>query len=326
MKEFLKVYFKEFKNFQHEDLKGDGGHRNYTRIKNANHSFILMSCGLYDLSLKKFIKTQNRLKAYVKVPQLFQYDLKKGLLLLEDLGNKSLESIYFRKGEINSLFFYQKALKQLIQIQSKISTKRQDPSFDKDFFLKEIEQAICDIEKYLFTFSKIRFIDKKKVSQFNKEFQNILEFILREEDFVFCHRDYHSRNLMLKNQQIYIIDFQDSGKGPWFYDLTSLLYDSYIPLKYKKEMSLFYLQNLPPILAKKVKKYSHLEKMIQLQFLQRGFKACGRFCAFKLENNKNSHLKYVPRTLNLLRSIAHKHSYKAIADYAQHILNTFSMP
>ena len=325
MTEFLKSYFKSLKNMRQEKLKGDGGHRSYTRIKNNDRSFILMSCGEKDLSLKKFIEIQNRLKPYVAVPQLFQYDLIKGLLLLEDLGSESLESFYIKKGEKNCIGFYKKALSQLIQMQNKALCDRKDPAFDTAFFLTEIEQAVQDIEKYLYKFSKSRLIDKKSTAGFKKQFETLLSSYFTEEDFVFCHRDYHSRNLMLKNQQVYMIDFQDSGKGPWFYDLASLLYDCYIPLKHKKELTLFYFKNLPARLKKKAKNLSHTEKMIQIQFLQRGFKACGRFCSFKLENNKSSHLHYIPRTLASLNLTARKHSYKAIAGYAQKTLDAFSI-
>ena len=45
-----------------------------------------------------------------------------------------------------------------------------------------------------------------------------------------CHRDYHSRNLMLHEGELYIIDFQDARMGPDTYDLVSLLRDSYVDL------------------------------------------------------------------------------------------------
>src|SRR5206468_2339962 len=51
---------------------------------------------------------------------------------------------------------------------------------------------------------------------------------LASEPPVLCHRDYHSRNLMLHEGQLYIIDFQDARMGPDTYDLVSLLRDSYV--------------------------------------------------------------------------------------------------
>ena len=53
---------------------------------------------------------------------------------------------------------------------------------------------------------------------------------LASEPRVLCHRDYHSRNLMLHDGSLYIIDFQDARMGPDTYDLASLLRDSYVDL------------------------------------------------------------------------------------------------
>src|SRR5207249_928400 len=46
----------------------------------------------------------------------------------------------------------------------------------------------------------------------------------------FTHRDYQSRNLMVKNGELVMIDFQDALLGPRQYDLVALLRDSYVEL------------------------------------------------------------------------------------------------
>src|SRR5438270_3506178 len=53
---------------------------------------------------------------------------------------------------------------------------------------------------------------------------------LASEPRVLCHRDYHSRNLMVHRGQLYVIDFQDARMGPDTYDLASLLRDSYVDI------------------------------------------------------------------------------------------------
>ena len=259
--DFLKSYFQTNTNnsnrdFKKSPLKGDGGHRNYSRIVRGKSQFVLMSCGERDSSLKTFISLQNRLKAHVSTPQLFKFDLKRGLILLEDLGDESLESFYLKNLEVKSFPFYKQALKQLIKLQSQVSLYKIDPLFDSSFFLKEVDQALKDIETYLQNSSSQDSTRLKNSSRLfktlKKEFQEIFSD-LKTTDFVFCHRDYHSRNLMLKNRQIYMIDFQDGGQGPWFYDLASLLYDCYIPLTNKEELYQFYFDNLPPLLKVKTK-------------------------------------------------------------------------
>jgi hypothetical protein len=44
---------------------------------------------------------------------------------------------------------------------------------------------------------------------------------------VLCHRDYHSRNLLVTASGLMVLDFQDAMSGPLFYDLASLLHDDY---------------------------------------------------------------------------------------------------
>ena len=332
--DFLKSYFRfntdksNTDSIKQNPLKGDGGHRNYRRIIKGKSRFVLMSCGEQDSSLQLFIKIQNRLKAHVSTPQLFKVDLKKGLLLMEDLGDESLEAFYLKNPETQSLFFYKQALKQLIKLQSQVPLYKTEALFDKAFFLTEVEQALKDIEKYLNHWSNqadLSFSLKNNSKNFKNlktDFQEIFSDF-KKTDLVFCHRDYHSRNLMLKNRQVYMIDFQDGGKGPWFYDLASLLYDCYIPLQNRDTLYKFYFDNLPPLLKKRTQSPSHIKKKVELQFLQRGLKACGRFCAFKLENDKDTHLKYIPKTLNLMYELAQQHSYQQIAQYTKESLNRF---
>ena len=302
-----------------EKLKGDGGHRSYTRIRKGDQTFILMSCGVEDPSLKLFIEIQRRLKDFVLVPQLFHYDLKKGLLLLEDLGSETLEDVFFQSDKKNKKVYYHQALNQLIRLQAQVKVCSEDPVFDKSFFLKEIDQAVRDLEIYLENSLENRNFDKKISQAFKKEIGEVL-LHFKSEDYVYCHRDYHSRNLMLKSGQVVMIDFQDAGQGPFFYDLSSLLYDSYVSLEEKKELLLFYFETAPAVLKEKIQSLSRLEKMTKLQFLQRGFKACGRFSAFKNENNKDTHLKYLTPTLQLLKLTAQELNYEGIYNYAHFLL------
>ena len=57
-----------------------------------------------------------------------------------------------------------------------------------------------------------------------------LAFEMSQEPRVLCHRDFHSRNLMVYKNRLYVIDLQDARMGPDTYDLASLLRDSYLEL------------------------------------------------------------------------------------------------
>lgn len=315
MEEFLKAFFSSVSNLKKEPLKGDGGHRLYVRLRQEEKTFMLMSCGVEDPSLKLFVEIQKRLNPFVLVPKIFHLDLNKGLLLLEDLGDESLEKVFFTKKKSDILSFYEQALKQLICLQGQVLCLDKDPIFKAEFFLNEMKQAILDIEKYFCDFLNGCPFDKGLLKEFNQELKELVDALPLEES-VYCHRDYHSRNLMITNGKVVMIDFQDAGKGPWCYDLSSLLYDSYTSLEEKDKLAQFYFDNLSPALKEKVKSFERVKKMVRLQFLQRGFKACGRFCAFKIEDNKQTHLKYLKPSFMLLKSTAEEMSYPSISKLA----------
>ncbi|MCY4321065.1 MAG: phosphotransferase [Bdellovibrionaceae bacterium] len=321
MQNFLKNYFLDLKDLKTISLKGDGGHRSYKRLIKGNKTFILMSCGLKDPSLKLFVDIQKRLKSYVLVPRIFQLDFEKGFLLLEDLGDKNLEHVFLKGNKSLQFSFYKKALKQLINLQDQIHLFEQDPLFDVHFFLNEIERALYDIEKYFYDVLNQRSFSKELLKNFKTEMQELLSHF-KMEDLVYCHRDFHSRNLMIKDNKVVMIDFQDAGKGPWYYDLSSLLYDSYVFLENKEELARFYFENLSLSLKTKAQSLTRVQWMVKLQFLQRGFKACGRFCAFKTEDNKDTHLKYLKPTFHLLKQTAKDMKYRGICDYIDILLQT----
>ena len=322
MDKFLKNYFSSLQNLRKEKLPGDGGHRSYTRIRSGKETFILMSCGKEDVSLRQFIEVQKRLNPFISVPKIFQEDTAQGFLLLEDLGDQSLERVFFQKGRQSSLSFYHQALIQMIELQSKIKITSSDPLFDKKFFLEENEMAIYHLQIYINHCCKkdSKALDEKSPVPLKKDMEKLLSNF-RKEDYVYCHRDFHSRNLMVKENQTVLIDFQDAGSGPWYYDLASLLYDSYVPLSLsnKTELADFYLDKTPSFLKKKACSLPHIELMTKLQFLQRGFKACGRFAAFQNMDQKSTHLKYIKPTLNLLLKTAEELSYKGICRYIRQL-------
>ena len=309
MEKFLKTYFPEAHNLKIKKLDGDGGHRSYHRIWDKDKTYILMESGENDPSLKNFIFWQKKLeKAKAPVPKLFKWDLEKGKLLLEDLGNHSLEKAFVKKEGRLKLYF--KTLENLISIQETLLPTNQSLRFDSSFLIQETQTAL---KRFQLFFQK----NSSSIPD-SSSFEEEMAIICKSLDklpFAFCHRDYHSRNLMIKEEDIFIIDFQDAGSAPFCYDLTSLLYDSYITLSLeeKKELIDFYFNKLPSALKKSVGNAEEIHHFTKLLFLQRGFKACGCFVGFSNDSNKKSHLPFVKPTLLELESIAKSLFYEKTA-------------
>src|SRR5436190_13969752 len=96
---------------------------------------------------------------------------------------------------------------------------------------------------------------------------------LASEVRVLCHRDYHSRNLMLHDGSLYIIDFQDARLGPDTYDLVSLLRDSYVDIGDRDldELVAYFLA------LKGGHDEQEFRRRFDLMALQRNLKALGTF-------------------------------------------------
>jgi N-acetylmuramate 1-kinase len=137
------------------------------------------------------------------------------------------------------------------------------------------------------------------------ELQRVAEE-LAAEPRVFCHRDYHSRNLMLHAGQLYIIDFQDARMGPDTYDLVSLLRDSYMDFSEREvdELIAFFLA-LRGVGADR--RGADMEaglfrRRFDLMALQRNLKALGTF-GFQTTTRANPvYIQYIPRTLAYVRN------------------------
>jgi aminoglycoside/choline kinase family phosphotransferase len=121
---------------------------------------------------------------------------------------------------------------------------------------------------------------------------------LAGEPRVLCHRDYHSRNLMMYEGSLYIIDFQDARMGPDTYDLVSLLRDSYVDFIEAQVDALmaFFLALRDGRLPARSDP-TEFRRRFDLMALQRNLKALGTF-GFQTTSRQNTvYIQYIPRTL-----------------------------
>jgi len=111
---------------------------------------------------------------------------------------------------------------------------------------------------------------------------------------VLCHRDYHSRNLMLHEGRLHWIDFQDARMGPAAYDLASLLRDAYVdvPSELRDEMAEEFRQKAVPGEPREV-----FRRRFDLTSVQRNLKALGTFGYMATVRSNPVYLPYIPRTL-----------------------------
>lgn len=299
-------------------LHGDASNREYFRITTGSTTYILMLLPSnkpeslaeeYSKDKLKgvelpFLQMQRHFeKKGVHVPKIIAADVDNRLLLLEDFGDDLLLSVVQKdKSQIEPL--YKKALNELQKI-SVIGDKDPKDSiaftrrFDADLLNWEFHHFIeYGIEKIIKNFKES---DTKKIMG---EFEKITQKYIKWPE-VLCHRDYHSRNVIVTKGDIGVIDFQDALMAPVFYDLVSLLKDSYFDLGRDMQVNLafYYKDRIQNALSNDEFLYG-----FDLMSLHRNLKAAGRFSFFDLVKGNPSYLKDVPRTLTYVQTTIDSHS------------------
>lgn len=248
----------------------------------------------------------------VPVPEVYKIDEKECLIWTEDLGDHCLgsdlktEILDIRNSECKKIIeYYKDALKLIVQAQyAKVSAKH--PAYNRFFdFEKLYYEMTFFIKNFTNGFLNLN-ISEDTHPELYTDFKKLCQKLDNCERF-FCHRDYHSRNIMVKNEKIYWIDFQDARIGPHSYDVVSLLRDSYVEITWetRKKLFEFYLKelnqkrtslNLIPISE------SEFYNEALLMGLQRNIKAIGSFGYLATQKHKSDYLKYVFPTLNTICS------------------------
>ncbi len=282
-------------------LAGDASTRKYYRLIHQETSWVVMSWEPFDPATYPFLSVQSHFaECGVQVPQTLATYPEDGMVILEDLGDLTLE----RKTLENQSFatskeFYSLAIDELIKIHGQASDKPNKQctafsiSFDVEKFMWELNYAVENLIEGVLGFR----LQGSQREEVYSVFLKICESLHAEPKRI-AHRDYHSRNLMIKLDQLKVIDFQDARLGPIQYDLVSLLRDSYVDIPEDSGTELLneYLKKAKDYLPKDFSR----EKFFltyELQTIQRCFKACGSFGSFYHQRKDNRYLKYLPGTL-----------------------------
>jgi aminoglycoside/choline kinase family phosphotransferase len=295
-----------------EPASSDASFRRYFRIKTSQGHFIVMDAPPVQENVEPFIKISNLLaRSQVNVPTIFHQNLSEGFLLLEDFGT---ECFLDQLNANNATDLYQSALDSLFKLQTQTSPQNSDlPSYNEQLLKREL--AIFDEW----------FLDKLLGIDLPEHIRNSIHAVLiasaLEQPKICVHRDFHSRNLMVLNEDSPgVLDFQDAVIGPITYDLVSLLRDCYIAWP-EQQVNLWmtgYFQRLchAGLIACSLAQF---KCWFDLMGLQRHLKAIGIFSRLHLRDGKSNYLKDIPRTLNYVTT--HAQAYPELSDFSDFLHN-----
>ncbi len=287
-------------------LKGDASDRNYYRVKYGLKSSPEFQCSVIIMQLAK-LETEpdfNCMQMFLRnldipVPNIFHFDKKQGLLFLMDCGDTHLADKIVEEPE-KTVFWYQKAIDIIVAFHIQ-ATNTITPDIPAHSLFFDEEKLMWEMDFMLEHYAQGMLMSTMDEKNNVREALRTLCKTLSKEDRVFTHRDYHSRNIMILNDKLKVIDFQDARMGPCQYDLVSLLKDSYVVLNEstRNELLKYYIECMEQNGREIIRESFY--KIFEWMSLQRNLKAIGTFAYQHNVLGNDRYLQYIEPTLEYIR-------------------------
>ena len=289
-------------------LTGDASDRKYYRVipPDAPSIVLALHAGPIEFASLPFANVASLLEQVpLPVPDVLDHSDGLGILALEDLGDVTLQALVGAAPAASHAALYRQAVAIIELLQ------RRGAALASDAYLPY--GVAFDVEKLTWEldFFVRHFLQGYKgatlppvVRAALAEEWTTMAAELSEEPRVLCHRDYHSRNLMVRGDTLYVIDFQDARMGPDTYDLASLLRDSYVDIgDVQLEDLIAYFLAL-----KGIADAAGFRRRFDLMSLQRNLKALGTFGYQAAVRGNPVYIQYMARTLRYARTNLEKYS------------------
>ena len=236
----------------------------------------------------------------IKAPKLLKEYFKNGMMEIEDLGTHSfLDYIKYKKNKFND---YKKLFKvifklQNIKLKNFIRLKKYKIKINSYNLAALHKESDLFFQWYLKNNSNFHFFSKFE-DKIKNELNNLYKKLYFQNQ-CFVHRDFHASNIMVKKNNIGLIDSQDIMKGNLLYDVASLIDDVRVilPVTLKSKLFDYYLSKTTKI--KKTER-SYAKNDFEILSVQRNLKILGIFVRLYKRDNKSNYLKFLPYTWRLL--------------------------
>jgi aminoglycoside/choline kinase family phosphotransferase len=284
-------------------VSGDASFRRYFRFQLANgDTAIAVDAPPATEKNQQFVDIAKALNAQnLPVPVVLAADIDTGFLCIEDLGSTMLEQVLSAD---NAAELYRQALALIVQLQG---TKREDLAEMEDFDPAFIQREL-DIFADWFAKQELQAGEEWQQTCDWSGLCNMVRQAILEQPYAPMHRDFHSRNLMLNQQQIVMIDFQDMVWGPIAYDVVSLLRDCYVawPEELVDDLQQAFLSEKSAQLSGPIEP-STWQRWFDLTGLQRHIKALGIFCRLDYRDGKTAYREAIPQTLEYVLQVTKRY-------------------
>lgn len=320
-----------YNNAARVHLQGDASYRHYERISvEDSEDLILMNSPkvsgspilkdgktYYDLShlaqdIAPFIKIANYLQSIgLRTPKLYEFDLKEGFLLLENLGsekpinsqNVPYAERYFMAMDVLTHLHGQDVPEDL---SDDALESYSIPEYDADV----IELEVSLLVDWYWEFKTGSPIESKKADEYFQIWHDLIQKLASAETSLVL-RDYHSPNIIWQDaetglSQVGLIDFQDAQIGPAAYDVASLAQDARIAVSEELETQL--LERYKSRRSDQGHDFDPMQfdEAYNIMAAQRACKILGIFVRMNKRDGKPEYLKLIPQIERYLtRTMTH---------------------
>jgi aminoglycoside/choline kinase family phosphotransferase len=291
-----------------QPLSGDASTRRYFRLVDEDGATQVLAQNPepFEIESLPFLVVHGLLTRWgLPVPRVLDVDGQRGIVLQEDLGDVSLQRALESASDAEREGHYREALGQVARLQREAARAPRDAVCFRLAF--DVEKLLFELDFFLTHFAcglRGARVGESERAGIREGFLRLCEEIASWPRAL-CHRDFHSRNLMLHGGALHWIDFQDARMGPASYDLASLLRDSYVSLP----------EGLVGELAEAFRREAldHespdvFRRRLELVSVQRNLKALGTFGFMATARGKSHYLQYVEGTLASARRNMVRHS------------------
>lgn len=285
-------------------IEKGGSDRMFYRVRSSpEQSLILVKYNLAREENRHYVRIAQFLAQHeIHVPRIYFHDADEGLIWIEDLGETDLFSFRDEPSLLRAAL-YRSVIDEIARLHAlpprEWTTLRSEmpPEFNTSLYRWE--------QQYFFEncLGRIFHVEHKKIESLASlaALKKIAERLAKLPR-VLVHRDFQSQNIIVRNAQAYLIDFQGMRPGLAQYDLASLLYDPYAQLtpQGREELSAYYLER------RGLAANTPFQEILRLCAMQRLMQALGAYGFLGLAKGHRHFLAHVPAALESLREIVNE--------------------
>jgi N-acetylmuramate 1-kinase len=293
-------------------IASDAGFRRYFRFESPSQ-WLAVDAPPQTEDTRQFVQLARYLSSHkVSTPNILAADEAAGFLLVEDFGD---ELLHRQLTPNNVAAHYQQTFNTLLSLNACPDEPALIPRYDRALLRRELqifsEWFVGNLLGYSLNPTEQALLDELFVD---------LENNALEQPQTLVHRDFHSRNLLIRDDDtLGVIDFQGALWGGCTYDLVSLLRDCYIrwPADQVNTWALDYRQAAidATLLDASISEQTWL-RWFDGMGLQRHIKVLGIFARLNLRDHKPHYLKDLPLVIRYTLEVAQRYpNFNAFAEW-----------